>query len=179
MAELKNRYAKALLDLSTEKEILSKQVEQASFICDVLKIDKCEDFLRHPNISNKAKRSFLDTLFTDKISADLMGFLYLTIEKNRESLIIPTLTSYIEMGKKQLGYIVANVVSAFELNQEQLSKIKEILSKKIKKEIELKVSIDPDLIGGFYIHADKYMIDYTIRTQLYNMKEKLKKGDVE
>lgn len=175
MAELKERYATALFDLSLENDMLETYMEQASFVRDVLQDEECESFLLHPHIPDKAKQELFNNLFSDKISKDLMGFLYLTVAKSREMLIIPTLTAYIDMGNRHKGKVIANVVSAAKLREDQILAIHTILSRKLNKSVEIVAQVEPDLIGGFYIHVDGRLIDRTVKTQLKNMKKSLKK----
>lgn len=179
MAELKERYAGALLELSLESENLEEQIKEATFVRDVLDREESRSFLTHPTIPNKAKFDFFKTLFSDNISKDIMNFLYLLVEKKREKIIIPALSSYIGMGNKQLGNIVAKVVSATELREEQIIAINNLLTKKLKKQVEIYTDVNPDLIGGFYIYIEGRLIDRTVRSELYNMKNSLLRGGIE
>jgi F-type H+-transporting ATPase subunit delta len=42
--------------------------------------------------------------------------------------------------------------------------------------VEVKASVDPDVIGGFYVLVDGHIFDGTVRTHLNNMKARLKRG---
>ncbi len=176
MARLKDRYAEALFQLSVEDGKLHEYMEQAVFVLDALQGGEYEGFLVHPHIPDTAKRELLQNLFANRVSGDLISFLCLTVAKNRESLIVPVLSSYIEMGKRYLGKVVANVVSAARLRDEQVLALSSVLSKKLGKRVEIQLRMDPDLIGGFYIHVDGRLIDRTVRTQLENMKECIEAG---
>ena len=58
------------------------------------------------------------------------------------------------------------------------SKIKQALSNKTGKTIVLKVDQDPDLIGGVVTKIGDLVLDGSVRTQLINMSETLKKGEI-
>ena len=58
------------------------------------------------------------------------------------------------------------------------AKIKEALSKKTGKTIVLNVDQDPDLIGGVVTKIGDLVLDGSVRTQLMNMSETLKKGEI-
>ncbi|MGI6238965.1 MAG: ATP synthase F1 subunit delta [Christensenellales bacterium] len=176
MAELKDRYAAALYELSVEAGALDAHVEQAQFMLDALSAGDCADFLSHPHIPDDAKRSLLHTLFAGKIADSFLGFLHLAIEKSREGIILPTLTAYLARAKRAQGRLPARVVSAAPLTEDQLRALTDVLSRKLKKKVELAPRVDPALIGGFYVHVDGRLIDRTVRTQLYNLKESLMKG---
>ena len=176
MAKLKARYANALFELSVENDTLKTDLEQAILIRDTLKNTDLERFLVHPHVPDAAKQQLFQNAFSEKISNQLMGFLYLMVRKNREALIVPALTEYIDRIKRRLGRIEAKVVSAKALTAEQIKSIRTILAQKIERQVELEASVDPDLIGGFYILVDGWIFDRTVRSGLDMMREHLKRG---
>ncbi len=70
-----------------------------------------------------------------------------------------------------------SVTSATELSDDAVSKIKESLSKKTGKTIVLNVEQDPSLIGGVVTKIGDLVLDGSVKTQLINMRETLKKGE--
>lgn len=80
--------------------------------------------------------------------------------------------------ERQNGKTEAEVVSAKELTPRQIESIRGILEKKTGLNVEIKVNVDPDLIGGFYVIIDGRMFDGTVRNDLKSMKDRLKRGSV-
>lgn len=179
MAKLKERYANALLAISIDNNSLDIDLNHAVLIRDMLDNADVQAFINHPHISDKEKCQLFDNAFSDKISSHLLGFLYLMVQKNRESLIIPALTEYIERANKRLGKIEAKVVSATELTEKQIESIRNVLSKQTGIQITLNAVVDPDVIGGFYVLVDGRIFDGTVRSELNIMKERLKRGSFE
>ena len=178
MDTLIQRLAKTLFELSLESEASQRVIEEAVFLRDTLKDSEIKGFLVHPHILDMDKLKLLQNLFKDKISSGLMGFLHLAVSKSREAYIVPALSLYIDMANRHRGKVVAKVVSATELKKEQIADLCALLSKKLDKEVEMTVEIDPQIIGGFYIHVDGRLIDCTLRSQLRSMKESIKRGVV-
>lgn len=176
MAKLKDRYANALLEISEESGTLDKDLEQVIMVRDTLKSDDIKAFLVHPHIPDSAKQDLFQKAFSDKLANHLMGFLYLMVQKNRESLIVPALTEYIERADRRFGSIEANVVSAKELTEEQIESIRMVLSRQIDMKVKINAKVDPDVIGGFYILVDGRVFDCTVRSELNTMIERLKRG---
>lgn len=176
MAKLTERYANALLELSEENNRLEDDLNQTILVRDLFKTEDSQAFLTHPNIADSAKRELFESAFAGKISKHLMGFLYLMVQKNRETLIVPALTEFINSANQRLGKIEARVVSAKPLNENQIKSIRTILTKQTNMQVQIKLEIDPDVIGGFYILVDGKIFDGTIRTKLNVMKESLKRG---
>ena len=179
MAKLKDRYANALFELSQEKGTLEEDLDYAVLVRDALKGHDVREFLNHPHIPNSEKEELFNNVFSGKISKELMGFLYLTVQKSRESLIIPVLDEYIDRINKQFGRIDAKVVSAKELTEKQIESIYKVLSKLTDMQIQVKATVDPDVIGGFYLLIDGHIFDGTVRSKLNNMTEHLKRGSYE
>ena len=71
------------------------------------------------------------------------------------------------------------VISAVELNQNQIDALSQTMSKKLGKQIEIASEIDVSLLGGLYIQFDGLVIDRTIKKQLQELKESIeRKGAV-
>jgi F-type H+-transporting ATPase subunit delta len=75
------------------------------------------------------------------------------------------------------GVAKASLVSATKLSAETIEKIRTALSKKTGKEIVLEVEQDPGLIGGIVTRIGDLVLDGSIKTQLLNMRESLKRGE--
>lgn len=179
MAKLKERYANALIKISEDNSSFERDLEHAVLICDMLDNAEVQAFILHPHVTDKQKYQLFDSAFSDNVANHLMGFLYLMVHKNRESLIVTTLTEYIERLNKKLGKIMAKVVSATELTEKQIEAIRIILSKQTGIQVQINAVVDPDVIGGFYILIDGYIFDGTVRSELNMMKERLKRGSYE
>lgn len=177
MAQLSNRYATAIFDLSIERDMLNENLDQAIFLRDALSGEECKTILTHPRISSKEKHTFFDNVFSEHISADLLGFLRLAVDKNREEFIVPALSSFIDMANDHIRRTTALVVSAVPLKAEQVSALAALLSKKTNKQVTIKQKVDPSIIGGLYIQVDGYFVDRTIKSRLQEIKVSLSEGD--
>ena len=177
MAQLSNRYAAAIFDLSLERNQLNENLGQAIFLRDVLSDKECRSILTHPRISAAEKKSFFNEAFSNHISQDLMGFLHLTVAKNRENFIVPVLSSFIDMADQYFRRTTALIVSAVPLKDEQVTVLSELLSRKLSKQVTVEQKVDPSIIGGLYIQVDGYILDTTIKTRLQEIKVSLSEGD--
>lgn len=176
MAKLRERYANALLEISREKGSLEIDVEAAVLIRNTLDSAEVRGFIVHPHIPDSEKYKLFNTAFAGRLSWHMSGFLNLMVKKNRERLIVPSLTQFIEIANRQMGKVTAKVVSAAELTKEQARSIHTLLTKQTGMQIELTAAVDPDVIGGFYVLVDGQIFDGTVRTELKTMKERLKRG---
>lgn len=178
MADLSARYATALFELSNEGGKLHEYLEQAEFLRDTLQSDDCRRIITHPRISTAEKFAFFGDVFPD-INTDFRGFLHLAVAKNRENYIIPSLTALVEMIRSYQSLATAKVISAIELTDVQIAQLSAVLSKKLKKKVDVTVEVDPSVIGGLSIQVEGYYVDRTVKSLLKDMKETVKKGSGE
>ncbi|MCL2355656.1 MAG: ATP synthase F1 subunit delta [Defluviitaleaceae bacterium] len=173
MADLGIRYATALFDISQENGLLDDYLEQARLIRDNIVDEDAQSILTHPRISSEEKFAFLQKAFEKNIHCDLMGFIRLVVTKNREAFLLPAVDRLIDMIKEYKRQTTAKVVSAVPLTDEQAAKLTTVLSKKLNKQVDITVLVDPSVIAGISIQADGYFFDRTVRTMLKDMKESI------
>jgi len=68
-----------------------------------------------------------------------------------------------------------HVLSSVLLNENQISALENLMSKKLGKQIEISSEIDSSMIGGLYIRYDGIVIDHTVKKQLQDLKESIKR----
>ncbi|NLT57341.1 MAG: ATP synthase F1 subunit delta [Clostridiales bacterium] len=176
MASLSMRYAKALFELALKGDQLDEYLAQAVLVRDALEASEHGDVLTSLYVSDEEKRRYVKDHFARQIHVDLLGFLYLMIEKNHEATIVPALTEFIEMGNRRNRRVAAYVVSATPLTADQVAGLRELLSKKIGKPVTIFPRVDPALIGGLFVYVDGYLVDRTVRRQLTDMRDHIKRG---
>ena len=176
MAQLEQRYADALLELSTEASTLETDLADATLVRDALDDKQTEAYLLHPHIADDSKLRLFHTAFGDRLNPELDAFIRLLIQKNREDVLTGALDHYIRMANLTLGRVEARVVTASEMSPQEEAMMREKIRRLVGKDITMHTAIDPDIIGGFYILVDGYVYDATIRSELHKLRETLQIG---
>lgn len=164
------RYGQALFELAIESGQRKEREEEITYVLNAIINEP--DFsliLSHPNISKEAKIEAIESIFSENVSRDLIGFLALAIQKGREDSIIDILEYVLSLLRAEGGFVTAYVTSAVELTQEDQMRIKEKLEKQTGNKITLNVSVDRSLIGGLRIRINDRVVDHTIKTLLHRM----------
>ena len=174
MADLGIRYATALFDISHENGLLDDYLAQAQIVCDNIACEDAHRILTHPRISSDEKFAFLQNAFGGFVHQDLLAFMRLVIAKNRQAFLLPALKKLVEMIKTHKRQTTAKVVSAVPLTDAQTAQLTAALSRKINKQVDVTVLVDPSVIAGISIHVDGYFIDRTVKSMLKDMKEKIR-----
>jgi len=174
MERLSVIYASALFDLALQQDSVDDFLKQAVFLRDALSDDDCQRVLVHPQIPATEKQEFFRNAFEGKIHEDLLGFLYLVTEKNRETRLISALDALISNIERYNKIVTARVLSASPYNDKQAEELRKMLSEKLSKQVKLQLKVDPSVIGGPYIFVDGYYIDWTVKRRMHDLSMSLK-----
>lgn len=178
MAKLVTKtYGKALLDLAMEEKKVDELYEEATAILTIVKDNPdLKLLMTHPKISMEEKQKSLAEIFQGKISAELMGFFKLLIEKDRFKEIEGILSFFLDEVKEIKGIGVAKVTSAVPLNVVEQKRIEEKLLQTTKySSVEIQYDVDESLIGGMIIRMKDRVIDGSVKTKISEMKKQLMK----
>lgn len=111
------------------------------------------------------------------LSYVMRSFLMLLFDKGRIAFVEDINRFYQDMADELKGIARASLVSATELPDYTVEKIRTSLGQLTGKEVRLDVQQDPDLIGGIVTKIGDLVLDGSVRTQLHNMRESLKRGE--
>lgn len=166
------RYAKSLIGLSQEKNILEKVYSDMVLINGTIAANHdLHLLLNSPVVNTDKKQLILSELFGKKVSELTNVFLQLISSKKRESLVLQITSSFINQYKELKNIVVAEVTSAVTLDKKQLDSIINLLSNDKNNSYEVVEKIDPEIIGGFKLRVGDQQIDASISKELRELKK--------
>lgn len=173
------RYAKALILIGQEDGQAEQYNEELSAVVGLFDTqDGFELALTNPLYNKNDRKKVLQAvLAATDLSAIMKSFLVLLFDKGRIGFLREIASYYKDLADELKGVVKASVISATELSSDAIEKIKQALSKKAGKTIVLNVEQDPSLIGGVVTKIGDLVLDGSVKTQLINMRETLKKGE--
>ena len=173
------RYAKALLLIGKEDGQTETYREELNGIAELIQGEKAlEQALTNPLYDAAGRRRVLEAVIEKmNLSKVMSSFLLLVFEKGRVGFIGSINEFYQKLADELKGVARASLVSATELSSEAVEKIRASLSKRTGKDITLEIEQDPTLIGGIVTRIGDLVLDGSIKTQLLNMRESLKRGE--
>ena len=125
------------------------------------------DFVMNPIINPEAKKSVLRQVMGDETNPYLLNFLMLLVDKRRIIFLEQVGSQYLELLRKLNQTVLAEVTVARELSDTQTQAIiGRIKSLSDAQNVEIKTSINPDIIGGVIIKVGSKIFDASIRGQL-------------
>lgn len=170
-------YGEALVELAVEENKTDDFIAEITMLLGLLEENKgFGELMNHPKIVKEEKKKVLETVFKDRVSDELYGFLHLIVEKDRYSEIDGILNYFLDKIKELKGIGVVHVKTAMPLGQEQKSKIEQkLLDTTGFKEVEMHYEVDESLIGGMKIRIGDRVVDGSIQTKLSELTKQLMK----
>jgi len=173
------RYAKALLLIGKEDGNTEAYREELENITRLIENEKeLELAISNPLYDADGRKKVLQMVIEKLGLSEMMAsFLLLLFEKRRFGFLTTINEYYQSFADELKGVARASLVSATALSSETVEKIRATLSQKTGKDIMLEVEQDPSLIGGIVTRIGDLVLDGSIKSQLLNMRETLKRGE--
>ena len=168
-----DRYSLALYGLADESNLL-RQVEENSSAFLISNNKDFNNLIKDPTINQDILINVVKKISeTFKIEILFKNFLSFLIAKRRFFYLEKILNRFNEICSEKRGELKAEIKSAKELNQEEISKITDELSSNFKSKIKLNYSHDQSLIGGLVVQVGSTMIDTSIKNKLQQIENRM------
>jgi F-type H+-transporting ATPase subunit delta len=170
---LAGRYAKSLIDISIEKNLLEVVYADMKYLDAVCKVSR--DFtilLKSPVINPSQKNTILSAVTKGKVSELTAAFNTLLIKKGRESELPEIASAFVDQYNALKGIHTVKLTTAVPVSDS----LKQSIESKLKTErglgdIELETAVDENLIGGFVLEFNNNLVDASILRELKDIKK--------
>ncbi|RQO72229.1 ATP synthase F1 subunit delta [Pedobacter sp. KBW06] len=175
-----SRYAKSLIDLSTEQNALEEIKNDMVLLDQVIDQNpELEAILKNPIVPLDKKAGILDNVFGTKVNAVTKAFLKLVVNKGRSEILFGTAKAFIQQYNAIKGIVTAEVTSATELTDANRAEIIAIVKKEVgANEVVIKEKVNDKLIGGFILKVGDKQFDASIANGLNKLKKEFAQGIV-
>ena len=173
------RYAKSLLDLAQEQNLLEPVFEDIKLLDNICRSNK--DFanvLKSPIIKEDKKNQIIEAVTAGKINKLTASFIKLLSSKSREANLPEIITAFIEQYNIVKGIHKVKLTTAVPLSDE----MKNTFIDKIKvaeaiETIDLETLVDENLVGGFVLEMEGRKADASIRRDLIDVQKQFMNND--
>lgn len=176
LASVAGRYASALFDLAREDGKLADVEKDVVAFQKVL--DESEDLrrmVRSPVVTSDDQAKSIAAIVQKAGIGPLTGNFLNVLAKNRRLFtIMDTLKAFRGILARHRGEVSADVISAFPLNDAQMTQLKDTLRIEVGKDVQVNTKVDPAILGGLIVKVGSRMIDSSLRTKLDNLKTRMK-----
>lgn len=121
----------------------------------------------------EAGLAFLSDLLGARVRPETLRLLGYVLRTGRGRDLVGSANYLVELAAAERGRRVAAVRSAVELNEGELQRLAEALTRRMRRPVELRVVRDPSVLGGLDIEVGDTVIDGTLRHRLEQLRESL------
>jgi F-type H+-transporting ATPase subunit delta len=179
-ASVARRYARALFSIGLEDGRFEQYGDELEAILAAL--DASRDagaFLRNPGYTLQQRHNAAGAVATAlKLSPTVVNFLGLLVDRQRVGDLGPIARAYRTMVDEKVGRVRATVTSATPLTDRETKSLREAIAQMTGRTIVLDARTDPALIGGIVTQVGSRQFDGSLRTQLEQMREQLKRAPI-
>ncbi|MGH3650430.1 MAG: ATP synthase F1 subunit delta [Acidimicrobiia bacterium] len=127
--------------------------------------------LTDPQLPLEKKQSIIDELIGGRASSLTLGLVQLVVSQNRASDLPAIAMSVAETAAASRDRALAEVRSAIPLDEEMVRRLTASLGRATGKNVEVKVIVDPSLIGGIVAKVGDIVIDGSIARRMESVRQ--------
>ena len=168
------RYAQAILEIA-EAEGALEQVEDElyRFARTVDEQGQLREALTDPGLPTERKRAVVEELLGARASRHTVSLIEFLIVAGRAKDLAGIVEALATLAAAQRNAEFAEVRSAVPLDDEQRRRLAEALARATGTEVDLKVLVDPTVIGGVVARVGDQVFDGSIRRRLDLARDQL------
>ena len=180
MDSVASRYAIALLSIAKEENKVNEYVNEVENLLNIFESNSdLVLLLKDFGLSKDEKKETLSLCFENKLNEYILNLLYVLIDNKRGNYIVDVCNEFVRIGLNELNIKRGIVYSTIKLTLKQLKGMESKISKMLNANVTLRNIIDENLLGGFKIQVEDYILDDSMKYRLEKLKETitLKKGE--
>jgi F-type H+-transporting ATPase subunit delta len=170
-------YAEAMFSVAEAEDALEPVEDELFRFARALEREQgLRDALADPALPAERKRAVLEEILgrrANPVTVNLLGFL---VEQGRARDLPAIVDELVALAAERRQAAVAEVRTAVPLDAEHRERLAEALGKATGKKVELKVVVDPSVVGGVVARVGDQVIDGTVRRRLELARERLTEG---
>jgi len=159
-------YARAIFELAEANKDEDKWSQQLTFMAAVAVDTSMIEALDNPKLSKQQTAELFIKVCDPHLDKQGINLTKLLAENDRLVLLPEITTLYEKLRSEAEGSIDAEVISAFEVSDEQQKAIVKSLKKRLGRDVKLTTRIDTSLMGGAIIRAGDLVIDGSLQGRL-------------
>jgi F-type H+-transporting ATPase subunit delta len=167
-------YANALFEVArVEGSIAEVEDELFRFARTLEANDQLRSTLTDEAIPAARRIGVVEDLLGGKASPVTTNLVAFVVGAGRARQLPAIIDRLVDRAANAKDSVVGEVRSAIPLTEEQVSRLADALGKATGKKVEVKVVIDPSVLGGLVAQVGDQVIDGTIRARLDQLRESI------
>lgn len=171
LTTLARPYAKAAFEFARDAKALDRWSTMLATLAAVSQEATVAKLLDSPNLTAEQKGNKLVELCSEELDDKAANYIKYLARNDRLNLLPQVQALFETLKANHEKTIEVDVVTAFELTEEQQNKLLDSLKAKLQRDVTLHTVIDKSLIGGAVIRAGDLTIDGSVRGRLATLAE--------
>jgi F-type H+-transporting ATPase subunit delta len=173
MEEIAQVYSRALFEVARDAGKLDQVREQFGQFTDAMDEQRnLQVFFFSPYFSTEEKKRGLDKALSGA-DETVVNTLQLLIEKHRMPAIFRVRRQLDELWAEENRLLPVELTSAIELDDSTVKQVGDAIGKQTNRRIELKSTVDPDILGGIVLRVGNSILDASIRSRLEQLRKQV------
>ena len=173
--ELIHGYASALFQVVRAEGELDRVENELYHFGKLLESNhELKQALSDKSIERDQRAKVLEQILSGKVSPHTLGLLEFIVSQGRARQLPQILEELSDLAAEARQAVVAEVRTAVALDDSQRQQLASALSSATGKKVEVKVVVDPSVVGGIVSKVGDTVIDGSVRRRLEQLKEQVR-----
>ena len=163
-------YARAAFEFADERAAVAQWSATLAALAAIVADETVARLVRDPRLSAPRVADLINGALGDVLdappSAHVCNFVRLLADNRRLALAAPLAELFEEYRAAAEQRVSAEIVSAFALDQAQQDSIREALSRRLGKSVDVACRVDASLLAGAVVRAGDWVIDGSLKSRL-------------
>jgi F-type H+-transporting ATPase subunit delta len=173
-ATIARPYAEAAFGLAEKAGNSGKWLGWLATMARVAGNPEMQACIGNPGVGAKPLYDLFIALCREDFPEEARNFVRVLIANDRLALLPEIYAQFAALKNEREGVVEAEIRSAFPLDNAQINGLVADISKRFKRRVQPRVTVDKDLIGGVRITVGDEVIDGSVRGKLEGMAAALK-----
>ena len=174
LATLARPYAEAVFKLAQQSGEFARWSEMLAFLDQVMQDPQFAEIAANPRVLRETLQTMLLDIGAEALDEVGKNLVRLLVE-NRRLPVIPSLfKQYQALKAEHEGVLKVELVSTYAVKPQQKDEVVAALKQRFGKDVEVDVTIDRKLLGGWLIRAGDQVIDLSVRGRLRQLASELR-----
>ncbi|MGH2711004.1 MAG: ATP synthase F1 subunit delta [Actinomycetota bacterium] len=170
-------YAQALFSIAEAEGALETVEDELFRFARTLETENSlRESLTDPALPIERKKAVLQEILGEKAGPHTVSILGFLVEQGKARELGLIVEELVELAAERRKAAVAEVRTAIPLDDDHKRRLADALAKATGKTVQLKVVVDPSVIGGVVARIGDQVIDGSIRKRLELAKERMSEG---
>jgi len=165
-------YARAMFDVARAEGNAARIGDELYRFARALEgSDELRSALTDPHLPAGRRQQIVEDLLGGRADPATVSLVGMAVGTGRSRELPAIIDSLVAMSAAEAGKAVAEVRSAVELDPDQRERLAAALHKVTGKQVEVKVVVDPTVLGGIVATVGDTVIDGSVHTRLEQLKQ--------